>query len=51
MDSGIQIGDSANVTDDSGNSPKIGHHQTESALIFARNERSSSGGIRIFIFI
>jgi hypothetical protein len=45
MDSGIVSGDSGKVTAVSGNSPKIGHDQTESAVIFARNERSRSNGM------
>jgi hypothetical protein len=45
IDSGIVTGDSGNVTADSGKSPEIGHDQTESAVTFARNERSRSNGI------
>jgi hypothetical protein len=45
IDSGIVTGDSGNVTADSGKSPEIGHVQTESAVTFARNERSRSNGI------
>jgi hypothetical protein len=36
---------SGNVTDDSGQRPKIGHLQSESAVTFGRNDRSRSIGI------
>ena len=38
--SGIVTGDSASVTADSGETPEIGHDETEWTVTLARNERS-----------
>ncbi|WP_216819296.1 hypothetical protein, partial [Thiohalocapsa sp. ML1] len=45
IDSGIVTGASGSVTANSGNTPEIGHVQTESPVTFARNDRSRSNGI------
>jgi hypothetical protein len=42
---GIVTSHSGIVTSDSGNTPEIGHDQTESAVTFRRNRRSRSSGM------
>jgi hypothetical protein len=42
---GIVTGHSDNVTSDSGNTPEIGHDQSESAVTLHRNRRSRSNGM------
>jgi len=44
-DSGNVTGDSAIVTAHYGNTPQIGHDETESAVTFVRNRRSRSIGM------